>query len=103
MDKEIGDFVGRYTSPKELTERSVECKPEYKPVVLVKLIMSQVPIEKTLVFTNSGDAAHRLAILLGLLLSKNNIKVDELSAQLAPKQRIDVLEKFALGHVQVLV
>lgn len=101
LDKEVGGFIGRYTSPQELTERAVECQPEYKPVALVKLITSEDKIEKTLVFTNSGESAHRLAILVGLLLSKKNIVVDELSAQLSPKQRTEVLDKFKNGQIQV--
>ncbi|XP_015126698.1 probable ATP-dependent RNA helicase Dbp73D [Diachasma alloeum] len=103
LDKETGEFVGRYTSPNELIERAVECAPEYKPVALVKLITSRQPIEKTLVFTNSGEASHRLAVLLRFMLADKNAVVDELSAKLQSKQRTEMLEKFSEGKSQILV
>ncbi|XP_063982336.1 probable ATP-dependent RNA helicase Dbp73D [Diachasmimorpha longicaudata] len=103
LDKETGEFVGRYTSPNELIERAVECAPEYKPVALVKLITSQQPIEKTLVFTNSGEASHRLAVLLRFMLVDKKAVVDELSAKLLPKQRNEMLERFSEGKSQILV
>jgi len=98
LDK--GDFVGRYTSPEELTELAVECSPSYKPIVLYQLLTRQ-DIPKTLVFTNSGQHAHRLALLMQLLLSERNVTVGELSAQLASKQREGILDKFANGEIHV--
>lgn len=103
LDNEIGDFVGRYTSPEELTELAVECTAEYKPVALYQLLTRNETIMKVLVFTNSGEMAHRLALLLRSFLSEKNVVVGELSAQLAPKQREVVLEKFAAGEIHVLV
>ncbi|XP_011315436.1 probable ATP-dependent RNA helicase Dbp73D isoform X1 [Fopius arisanus] len=103
LDKETGEFVGKYTSPNELMERAVECAPEYKPVALVKLITSRQPIEKTLVFTNSGEASHRLAVLLRLMLLDKNVVVDELSAKLLPRQRTQMLERFTQDKSQILV
>ncbi|KYN34502.1 putative ATP-dependent RNA helicase Dbp73D [Trachymyrmex septentrionalis] len=100
LDK--GDFVGRYTSPEELTELAVECSPSYKPIVLYQLLTRQ-DIPKTLVFTNSGQHAHRLALLMQLLLSERNVTVGELSAQLASKQREGILDKFANGEIHVLI
>jgi len=101
LDKIAGDFVGRYTSPGELTELAVECSPYYKPIVLYQLLTKHNIIPKTLVFTNSGQNAHRLALLMQLLLSERKIIVGELSAQLASKQREKVLDKFANKEIHV--
>ncbi|XP_015433754.1 PREDICTED: ATP-dependent RNA helicase DDX51, partial [Dufourea novaeangliae] len=103
LDKEIGDFIGRYTSPEELTERAVECVTEFKPVAVYEMLLRNDTTSKTLIFTNSGESAHRLTLLLQSFLSEKNLKVGELSAQLMPKQREGVLEKFAAGEIQILV
>ncbi|CAK9833036.1 Probable ATP-dependent RNA helicase Dbp73D [Anthophora retusa] len=103
LDKEVGDFVGRFTSPEELIEQAVECAAEYKPVALYQLLIRNTKIFKTLVFTNSGKTAHRLAILLQSLLSEKNVIVGELSAQLTSKEREDVLRKFIVGETQILI
>lgn len=102
LDKEAGEFIGRYTSPNELTERAVECPAEYKPICVTKLLVSdEFKKIKSLIFTNSSEAAHRLAILLGSILTGYNIVVDELSAKMMPKQRAEVLKKFITGEIQV--
>ncbi|XP_071877305.1 probable ATP-dependent RNA helicase Dbp73D [Bombus fervidus] len=103
LDKEAFNFIGRYTSPEELKEEAIECEAEYKPVALYQLIMKNDITFKVLVFTNSGGTAHRLTILLQSLLSKKNIVVGELSAQLASKEREDILTKFTSGKIQILV
>ncbi|CAK9794545.1 ATP-dependent RNA helicase DDX51 [Anthophora plagiata] len=103
LDEGVGDFVGRFTSPEELTEQAVECAAEYKPVALYHLLIRNTKIFKTLVFTNSGKSAHRLAILLQSLLSGKNVMVGELSAQLTSKEREDVLRKFIVGETQILI
>lgn len=93
--------MGRYTSPDELEERAVQCDAEYKPLALHQLLTANAVTDKTLVFTNSGEAAHRLAVLLRSLLNEKCIIVGELSAQLGPKQRTDVLDKFSTGNIHV--
>lgn len=103
LDKEVGDFIGRYTSPEELIEQAVECATEYKPVALYQLIIRNNMSSKTLVFTNSGATAHRLAIVLQSLLFEKNIIVGELSAQLSSKERENVLTKFITGSTQMYV
>ncbi|OAD55797.1 putative ATP-dependent RNA helicase Dbp73D [Eufriesea mexicana] len=103
LDKEVGDFIGRYTSPEELIEEAVECAIEYKPLALYQLVIRNNMTSKTLVFTNSGATAHRLAIILQSLLFEKNIIVGELSAQLSSKGRENVLKKFITGSTQILV
>ncbi|CAD6225877.1 GSCOCG00005770001-RA-CDS, partial [Cotesia congregata] len=102
LDK-CGEFLGKYTSPVELTERAFECSAAYKPVAALKLVTAGEKSEKTLIFTNSGKSAHRLALLLGLMLKDRNIPVDELSAQMMPKQRNEVLEKFSKAETGVVL
>ncbi|XP_076298355.1 putative ATP-dependent RNA helicase Dbp73D [Lasioglossum baleicum] len=103
LDKEVGDFIGRYTSPEELTELAVECSAEHKPVAVYEVLLRSNSVPKTLIFTNSGDTAHRLTVLLQSFLSERNIQIGELSAQLMSKQRETVLNKFTNGDIQVLV
>nr|XP_012216893.1 PREDICTED: probable ATP-dependent RNA helicase Dbp73D [Linepithema humile] len=103
LDEIAGDFVGRYTSPGELIELAVECAAEYKPIALYQLLTRHDTVSKTLVFTNSGNTAHRLALLMQSILSERNVAVGELSAQLASKQRESVLGKFASGETHVLI
>lgn len=103
LDKEAVNFIGRYTSPEELKEEAIECEAEYKPVALYQLLIRNGITCKALVFTNSGGTAHRLTILLQSLLSKKNIVVGELSAQLVSKEREDILTKFTSGKIQMYV
>ncbi|XP_034933651.1 probable ATP-dependent RNA helicase Dbp73D [Chelonus insularis] len=106
LDNQMNKFIGKYTSPNELIERAYESPPEYKPIVLYELIKQyQKPTDKILIFTNSGESAHRLAILLASFLEQLqiNFNVSELSAQLIPKQRAQILEKFRAGESRILV
>lgn len=103
LDTEAGNYIGRYTGPEGLTERAVECTIEYKPLALYDLLTRSDTLLKTLIFTNSGESAHRLTILLGSLLAEKNVTVGTLSAQLKPKERENVLGKFITGEIKILV
>ncbi|KAL2730999.1 putative ATP-dependent RNA helicase Dbp73D [Vespula squamosa] len=103
LDEEVGNFLGRYTGPEELKERAVECSPEFKPVALYQVLLRKNTIPKTLVFTNSAESAHRLSLLLQLLLSEKKTVVGELSSRIVAKQREEILNKFALNEINVLV
>ncbi|OXU20020.1 hypothetical protein TSAR_015753 [Trichomalopsis sarcophagae] len=102
LDEDL-NVASRYGNPSELTERIVECSIQHKPLALYQQLMKDEVIEKTLVFTNSAEAAHRLAILLQSLLKSKDVTVGELSAQLGSKQREETLEKFIQGSLRVLV
>ncbi|XP_011498935.1 PREDICTED: ATP-dependent RNA helicase DDX51 [Ceratosolen solmsi marchali] len=103
LDEHCKNIARCYGNPSELTERIVQCLPQYKPLALYRLLVQTQDVEKTLVFTNSSESAHRLAILLQSLLKSKNISVGELSAQLGSKQREETLEKFIRGASRVLV
>lgn len=103
LDKVSGDFVGRYTSPDELVERAMECELLYKPLALYKLLSENEGPQRTLVFANSGNMTHRLALLIGILGKDKGLTVAEISGQLSHKEREIVLSKFSRGDIQVLV
>ncbi|XP_015518446.2 probable ATP-dependent RNA helicase Dbp73D [Neodiprion lecontei] len=103
LDKATGDFVGRYTSPDELVEKAVECETLNKPLALFQLLTGSDEVQRALVFTNSGNTAHRLALLINLLGKKRGLTVAEISARLDHKKRESVLSQFAQGDIQVLI
>lgn len=103
LDKEGGDFAGRYTSPDELVERAVECEPIYKPLALFQLLTENDGPQRTLVFVNSGTMAHKLSLLIRTLGKEKGITVADLSALSAPSKRENVLNEFSRGKIQVLV
>ena len=101
LDEDLNTVTSRYGNPSELTERILECTLQYKPLALYQLLTKDDVIEKTLIFTNSSEAAHRLAILLQSLLKNKNVTVGELSAQLGSKQREETLDKFKDGSLRM--
>lgn len=92
-------FIGKYTTPKELTERYIETTADLKPLVLYKFI-KQKKLKKTLVFTHSVESAHRLAILLKAMFKKH-LNIEEISSNLQPKYRIDLINRFSEGKVDL--
>lgn len=53
-----GDFVGKFTTPAELTENYCITEEKFKPLTLYSLIKEN-NWNRFLCFTNSGDTAHR--------------------------------------------
>ena len=103
LDENSQSIVSRYGNPSELIEKVVECSGAYKPLALHWLLTQNNEVEKTLVFTNSCMAAHRLSLLIQSLLGSKKAEVGEISAQLGSKQRELTLEKFIQGSIKVLV
>ena len=101
LDEDLNNVVSHYGNPRELTEKVVECTLQHKPLALYQVLMEDDVVEKTLVFTNSSEAAHRLALLLQSLLKGKDVTIGELSAQLGSKQREETLEKFIQGTLRV--
>lgn len=98
-DQPSDRFIGKYTTPKELTERYIETTADLKPLVLYKFI-KQEKLKKTLVFTHSVESAHRLAILLKAMFKKH-LNIEEISSNLQPKFRIDLINRFSEGKVDL--
>jgi ATP-dependent RNA helicase DDX51/DBP6 len=94
-----GDFVGKFTTPAELSEHVCIVTPESKPLILYYIITSN-SWQHVLVFVGSRKDVHRLSLLLSHL-GKKNLKVAEISSSLSRPAREKVLEKFAAGGIDV--
>ena len=107
-----------YSMPAALSEYSVECTAEQKPLVLLSLLLTQlqkdsddVPSDRSIiaVFTSSLDSTHRLVRLLQLLWSAAGIgdpsSVTEFSSALNQSQRTDLMKRCtdADGDASVIV
>ncbi|XP_014238443.1 probable ATP-dependent RNA helicase Dbp73D [Trichogramma pretiosum] len=97
------DFTSCYGNPSELTERIFQSSQMQKPLAAYHLLLKKKAYKKALVFTNSCESAHSLALLLAFLGEEKKITVGELTAQLGSKQREQTLNKFKDGSLQVLV
>lgn len=97
-----GEFIGKYTTPAELSEKYCLTEVRYKPLTLFSLI-EENNWTKFLVFTNSADSAHRLSFVLKDMFGKSAITISELSATLKPKARSDILSEFSKGKISGLV
>lgn len=91
--------IKKYSTPDELTEQFVTCSIEEKPLILYHFLVEQ-KWDKVLCFTNSGQSAHRLTVLLNNW-ADGRIKVAELSASLDRATRENVLKKFRLSEINV--
>lgn len=96
-----GSFVGKFTTPLELTEKYCMTQAELKPLSLYTLI-TENKWKRFLCFTNSGESAHRLSFVLQQLLG-DDMRIEELSSGLSPNLRNSVLTKFQMGHINGLV
>ncbi|XP_037046506.1 probable ATP-dependent RNA helicase Dbp73D [Bradysia coprophila] len=96
-----GDFVGKFTTPAELTENYCITEEKLKPLTLYSLIKEN-NWNRFLCFTNSGDTAHRLSFFLQELFG-TEMKIEELSSGLPPNVRKSVLEKFKVSKVNGLI
>lgn len=100
-EEQRGSFVGKYTTPLELTEKFCMTQAELKPLTLYTLIMEN-QWKRFLCFTNSGESAHRLSFVLQQLLGEA-MRIEELSSGLSPNLRNSVLTKFQMGHINGLI
>lgn len=93
------EYVGKYTTPRELEEFYSVAPTKLKPLVLCSLV--ERGWDKILCFAKSIEDAHKLSQLLGLLMPKKTVK--ELSSKLTRKDRDDTLKDFSDGKVDILV
>lgn len=98
-DANSGTFIGKYTTPTELTEKYIITSLELKPLFLYKFIKLQ-KLTKSIVFTHSVESAHRLSILLRSLF-KDELKVEETSSNLQGKNRTKLIDKFTAGNIDL--
>ena len=101
QEEQRGNFIGKYTTPSELSE--VFCITEYKlkPLTLFGLIKKH-NWKRFLCFTNTIEASHRLSFVLQTLLG-TELVIEELSSLLPMRVRQKVLKKFSNGEVNGLI
>lgn len=101
-----GDFVGKYTTPKELKEYMVLCPEENKPLTLYHLIRSK-GLKRVICFVKSKIEVHRLTRLLCKLseLDTNNsqLRVNEISSDVSQKTHSGFIQQFSHGKIDVYV
>ena len=98
-ERSSSDFVGKYTTPAELSEYWVASDLSLKPLYLYHLILSG-KWNTVLIFTNTVDGVHRLAMLMKHLFCDRK-SVSEVSSALLPKQRKQIFESFASGKINL--
>ena len=96
-----GNFIGKYTTPAELTENYCITEYKLKPLTLFGLI-KQHNWRRFLCFTNTIEASHRLSFVLQTLLG-TDLVIEELSSLLPMKFRQKVLQRFSSGDVNGLI
>ena len=93
-----------YSLPESLTESTVECTAEQKPLVLLAFLLEQGLLDEknkqqgiAVIFTSSIDSTHRLARLLQLLYTTAGYgpatSVAEFSSSLTQKQRAQLIKR----------
>ncbi|KAH8260472.1 hypothetical protein KR038_001411, partial [Drosophila bunnanda] len=97
-----GQFLGKYTTPAELTEQVCVTEMRLKPLTLFALVQ-KYQWKRFLCFTNSTDQANRLAFVLEILFKESDIKVAELSGNLSASVRKRTLKDFTSGKVNGLI
>ncbi|KAH8340414.1 hypothetical protein KR074_012645, partial [Drosophila pseudoananassae] len=97
-----GQFLGKYTTPAELTEQFCVTEMRLKPLTLFALV-EKYQWKRFLCFTNSTDQASRLAFVMKTLFGKHETKVAELSGNLSALVRKNTLRGFASGKINGLI
>lgn len=96
-----GEFIGKYTTPAELTEKYCITEAKIKPLTLYSLLKEN-NWSRFLCFANSGESAHRLSYVLQTLLGAE-MKIEELSSGLSPAIRNAVLLKFQAEKINGII
>lgn len=97
-----GQFVGKYTTPAELTEQYCVTELRLKPLTLFALVQ-KYQWKRFLCFTNSTDQANRLAFVMDTLFKETDTSVAELSGNLSASVRTQTLKQFASGKINGLI
>ncbi|XP_058975511.1 probable ATP-dependent RNA helicase Dbp73D [Musca domestica] len=97
-----GEFIGKYTTPAELTEKFCLTQNNLKPLTLFALI-KELKWQKFLCFTNSVEASERLNFVLQQLFSDEKIRIAELSGSRGRNRCSELLSKFSRGQINGLV
>lgn len=94
-----------YSIPQQLQLSSVACELAQKPLVVARLLaLEEHAGKQVLIFTQSVDSTHRLAVFLGLFgLTEQKLSVAEYSSSLTQAQRGKVIRRFRKNKIQVVV
>ncbi|KAF2347646.1 DEAD/DEAH box helicase domain [Trinorchestia longiramus] len=92
--------ITNYTVPSSLTEQYVVCELNLRPLLLHHLVVTR-SWKRILVFTNSIEASHNLAITLQHMAA-GHYRVAEFSSSIG-KFQAEMVRKFQRGDIQVLV
>lgn len=95
-------FIGKYTTPAELTEQYCLTEMRLKPLTLYAMVCSN-NWKRFLCFANSTDTASRLTFVLKHLFKDSGTKVEELSASMSASVRGKRLSDFVRGSIHGLV
>ena len=80
--RNVGEFIGKYTTPNELSETLVKCSDiQLKPLVLQHLLVKK-NVKRALVFTQSTSNSHTLTVML----QQFGLCVGELSSQVRKRR-----------------
>ncbi|EDV96392.1 probable ATP-dependent RNA helicase Dbp73D [Drosophila grimshawi] len=102
LPEQSSQFIGKYTTPTELTEQYCVTELRLKPLTLYTMVQTY-GWKRFLCFTNSADTADRLAFVLKHLFQGSPITVEELSANMKVGVRARRLADFAKGSIHGLV
>ncbi|XP_071517210.1 uncharacterized protein Dbp73D [Panulirus ornatus] len=94
-----GTVVGQYTRPAELKEEYVIVDESVKPLILHHLITTK-SWRRVLVFTNSCETTHKLAVLMAAM--SDSLTVAEFSSSQKSKRR-QIVSHFSSGKIDILV
>lgn len=91
-------FIGKFTIPKELTEKYIICSLDLKPLVLYEFIKIE-KLTRTMIFTHSLETTHRLTVLLKSLFK--DMKIEEISSNLETNRRYKLIKEFSQGQIDL--
>ena len=90
-------FVGKYTTPAELTEHFFQCPPMLKPLAVYHLL-KKFKYRTAICFALSRESTHRLCELLKQL---GDLRVAECSSEISKADRDKLLKEFSGGKLDL--
>lgn len=99
ISQKEGEFVGKYTTPHELTEQFIECSPAIKPLLML-YFLHKLCFRQVLCFVNTQESAHRLYLLLQQF---GGLRVHGCYRQVQLQRRNHIMKKLSAGKVDVVV
>ena len=92
----VQEDLGQLILPSTLKEYSISCSSDYKPLVLLHLILT-FDHHRILCFTHSRESTHRLT----LLLKEYDAPVAEISGDLSQEKKNELIKKLTGKEIKV--